>query len=367
MESSSKLDQKIIEVFEYVRNPPPNESTTCEWVIYPLLLAIGYIHRDIISRFADNNGQYPDYAILPNSDHAWFLEAKSWSQPLSDSHAQQSLNYANQNGRRWVVLSNGHEWRLYDNRIQGLAAQKLVVCAGLAEISRLKQMLMALGKDAVSSSSLEPYARTTRLAEALSEQLASPESNIVRAIWGVVQGLPGLEDGTCAEIVSCLSQFTSHPPPAVGRPPIPVREPAQEDQPPTSDSSSPTPTLQSLKGAGEPAVSGKKPATLTCPNGVLVEVQSWTALGIETVKWLAESSRLPHLPYRGRTRGKLNLLDTSPPRSGVKELRFKKLTYDGGTLYIHINRSARDWIMCLSELCEAAGTDPREFSIELKS
>src|SRR5439155_23527827 len=113
------LADAIAQALEEANPPPVNESTTCEWVIYPLLLAAGHARRDILSRVADNNGQYPDYSILLDSPHGWFLEAKAWNVALQDNHAQQALNYANQNGKRWVVLSNGQEWRLYDNDIRG--------------------------------------------------------------------------------------------------------------------------------------------------------------------------------------------------------------------------------------------------------
>src|SRR5690242_10739344 len=109
------LADAISEALANSDSPPPNESTTCEWVIYPLLQAVGYAKREIISRFVDNNGQFPDYTILPDTSYTWFLEAKAWNVSLEDRHSQQSLNYANQNGKRWVVLTNGREWRLYDN------------------------------------------------------------------------------------------------------------------------------------------------------------------------------------------------------------------------------------------------------------
>src|SRR5579872_4683798 len=115
------LADAIAEALANSTPPPPNESNTCDWIIYPLLLACGYARRDIVSRVADNDRKFPDYTILPDSPHAWFLEAKAWNEVLEDQHAHQSLNYANQNGKRWVVLTNGDCWRLYDNQIQGLA------------------------------------------------------------------------------------------------------------------------------------------------------------------------------------------------------------------------------------------------------
>ena len=146
-------------IAEYTNDPPPNESSTCEWVILPLLWAAGYARRDIVSRVADNNGQYPDYTLLPNDpERTWYLEAKAWNVALEDKHAQQSLNYANQNGKRWVALTNGRVWRLYDNRIQGLAADKLITLTmespddnvtAWADPDRVSEILMNLLGNAI--------------------------------------------------------------------------------------------------------------------------------------------------------------------------------------------------------------------------
>src|SRR3954453_20632460 len=82
---------------------PSSESATCHWVIAPLLQKIGYATREVEPHARDLAGQYPDFTILPGTAHAWYLEAKAWTSNLEDRHAQQSLNYANTAGKRWVV------------------------------------------------------------------------------------------------------------------------------------------------------------------------------------------------------------------------------------------------------------------------
>ena len=144
------LANAISEAIATAKPPPPNESTTCEWIIYPLLLAAGYSRRDLVSRTADNNGQFPDYCIMPDSPHCWYLEAKAWSVALEDKHALQSLNYANQNGMRWVVLSNGREWRLYDNRIEGTATEKVAASANLDDLRGVEAFLEAVSRRGAS-------------------------------------------------------------------------------------------------------------------------------------------------------------------------------------------------------------------------
>ena len=121
------LDEEIAQAQVFISEPPKNESNTCEWIILPILWSTGYARRDIESRMADSTGQYPDYTLLPNHSSATFyLEAKAWNVTLEDIHVKQALNYANHNGKRFVVLTNGQNWRLYDNAVQGPLPDKLL-------------------------------------------------------------------------------------------------------------------------------------------------------------------------------------------------------------------------------------------------
>jgi len=148
----------IDDALEHFEEPPPNESNTCEWVILPLLYACGYAKKEILSRGADKAGSYPDYTIFPNEEaHKFFLEAKAWKISLEDGHANQALNYANQNGKRWVVLTNGQSWRLYDNRAQGVAKEKLVAEMVLTDKEDALRFLNAIGRQSVCSNGLESF------------------------------------------------------------------------------------------------------------------------------------------------------------------------------------------------------------------
>ncbi|MFB3891734.1 MAG: hypothetical protein ACE15C_06895 [Phycisphaerae bacterium] len=155
------LREAIEEARQRVTDPPPNESTTCDWIILPLLRAAGYAVREIVSRDADAQRGFPDYTVLPkDGPHTFYVEAKAWNVNLEDGHAAQTINYANSNGKRWAVLTNGRQWRLYDNDIRGLPAEKLVAQAGLEEAdqTRMLAFLTAIGKDSVCSGRLAPYA-----------------------------------------------------------------------------------------------------------------------------------------------------------------------------------------------------------------
>ena len=157
------IEKEIVEVQFCISDPPKNESNTCEWVILPLLWAAGYDRRDIESRIADSTNQYPDYTLLPSAPPATlYLEAKAWSVSLDDIHAKQALNYANHNGKRFVVLTNGQVWRLYDNTIQGVLGDKLVIQVSIQDTEEFVRFLITLSKPQVLSGSLERLASEFR-------------------------------------------------------------------------------------------------------------------------------------------------------------------------------------------------------------
>ncbi|MBM3459988.1 MAG: hypothetical protein FJX77_15815, partial [Armatimonadetes bacterium] len=283
-------------IFEEARSHPPlNESTTCDWVIVPVLQEIGYASREIVSRLADNHGQFPDYTLLPETSHTWYLEAKDWRNALQDNHAQQALNYANQNGRRWVVLTNGNEWRLYDNRVMGPAPEKLVTRRPSDDFPALEELLRALGRDSLVSGGLERFALRSRFRRFMEEQLRDEQSEVIRAIRQILRRQVGLADVSAREIRDYLGEGRSAVPESKLAPspepgPVPVPEPGPVPVPvPASD-----PPLGSEYGLdilsaqpkGSELVTGRKPVGVVFPDGTVVPVQSWNELACEVVRWV---------------------------------------------------------------------------------
>ena len=219
----------IQEALEYRDDPPPNEASTCEWVILPILHKLGYAKRDVVSRDADSAGKFPDYTLLPGDpQHTFYLEAKAWKVDLEDGHANQALNYANQNGRRWVVLTNGHHWRLYDNNICGLPSDKMAAEMHIENENRDQAMrfLEAIGKASVCSDKdmlpqfateeaerrkraleeearrKELEARRSRLSAVLEAELTSQSSPLVAAMLANLRTREGLGNLTADDLVA---------------------------------------------------------------------------------------------------------------------------------------------------------------------
>ncbi len=180
------LHDQIVEAQDYATDPPQNESNTCDWIILPILRSLGYAPRDIESCIADSTGAYPDYTILSNHTAATFyLEAKAWNVALLENHVKQSLNYANHNGKRFVVLTNGQDWQLYDNAVQGQLAEKRVDRARLQDSSPITDFLTALSKPMVLEGSLERMAaeaQERRVQQARKQQARQQQEEEKQAI-----------------------------------------------------------------------------------------------------------------------------------------------------------------------------------------
>ncbi len=152
------LREELTRVREYLADTnkrPSNEANTCHWVILPLLRHCGYHFHRIDVQAHDAAGKFPDFAILPGTPYTWFLEAKAWQEKLADAHVIQAMNYAHTQGHRWVVLSNGREWRLYDDHVVEVQpADRLVLEARLEYNAEIERLLGALRKSSVQSEGL---------------------------------------------------------------------------------------------------------------------------------------------------------------------------------------------------------------------
>ena len=124
MSESIKTVLKQLE--KYYANPPKSEADTITKVILEILRAIGYSNDDFQQEYPVSSGKV-DIAVLTEHSHAmWFIEAKAWEETLRDKEIEQTLSYVNTKGLRFAVLTNGKHWKLYDNKVQGQASDKLV-------------------------------------------------------------------------------------------------------------------------------------------------------------------------------------------------------------------------------------------------
>jgi hypothetical protein len=236
--------------------PPQNESNTCDWVILPLLWGLGYERHEIVSRPDDAVGKVPDYTILPGTESAWYLEAKAWRDELASAQVAQSLEYARSNAKRWVVLTNGREWQLYDGTIAGSIASRLVARAMLSDARAMREFLDALGRQSLQSGSIAGLAAAWRIERALGAQLARKDSEVVKAIATTLRKL-GLGTATTDDVVRFLERQKStavpkgHPLTEQTPESVPAVEKRKQSKPARPDSTMYVLTLLKAEGGSE--------------------------------------------------------------------------------------------------------------------
>ncbi|MCI0633581.1 MAG: type I restriction enzyme HsdR N-terminal domain-containing protein [Actinobacteria bacterium] len=106
------------------------EQNTKVGLIGPLLRALGWDIEDLREvhlEYKRRPGDKPvDYALLINATPRLFVEAKSLGENLEDRKwANQIMGYATVAGVRWVVLTNGDEYRLYNSHASVPVEEKL--------------------------------------------------------------------------------------------------------------------------------------------------------------------------------------------------------------------------------------------------
>ncbi len=390
------LEDEITEAQNCASEPPKNESNTCDWVILPLLLAAGYARRDIESRIADSTGDFPDYTILPNHRFTFYLEAKAWKVTLEDKYVKQALNYTNHNGKRFVILANGQHWRIYDNAVQGLLAEKLISQATLQDTQQIKDFLTIISKAEVLNGSLERMAEATSLRKAQEvreqQERQQQESELQKLNQRQVKikkvldaELTDLLTSSTDDLVILMTDYLTHEKQWSEvsaeslsgwfnqRLNLSLMVQEEQDNPPETmtAASSPAPrehqqtfTLTDLQTK---SVDGKKsrPVGFQAPDGTYRQVNSWVQLAVQAVSWLLQQSSSFPLPFEASNHARWFLNSEREHKRSDQRKKFKEISVLGRIIYMDADRSADMFLKDIYALCLAMKISPVAFQITL--
>lgn len=356
------LDKEIEEARGFLINPPPNEAATCNWVILPILLAIGYSKTDIIPQMGNAGNQFPDYTLLPNTSNTWYLEAKDWKQNLDSipNAAIQALNYANTQGHRWVVLSNGREWILFDNHIQGVAVDERISARTDIKNPDFIDFISSLSKNSIQSGGLDSYSIKWRLQKILHQQLIIKDSYLVKAIQKVMKTETGLSNVQPTDITQYFAMlFEPENGNSVNQPPI-------HHVALTENTESRIYSLAELQDMGI-QVRNHRVEELYLPDGKCLNTSRWCEAGVKIGEWIGNSNKLPTIPFRGLPSGKRWFINTSPFHDDGQKIKHRILLIGDKQLYMDVNRNSENFIKCLCNLCDASGVPKTDIKIKLTS
>jgi len=328
-----------------------NEACTCDWIIKPLLQAVGYSLYEIQPQQTDSAGKVPDYTILPGTEHTWFVEAKAWGVTLNDQHAQQAMIYAFTSNRRWVALTNGREWRLYDNTINGPLHGKLVADMHLEDLEPAAAFLRAIGRESMLNGGAEQFASKAQLAVILEHDLPDASSDIIKGIWTRLKTRPGLSSVT-KEQVAKYFRGEKEPPPVID--PI---------VPPLAGSYG----LDELFARSKDLIEFKSPASIVFPDGTNASVNKWSKLAETVVAWIADNHALPPLPFVVGKMNKRCFLNSQPAHLDPKcPNTFATIATSSKPLYMDKDYGGTGLIRQLCGLCTAVGADAGSIRVEMQ-
>ena len=131
------LEQAVREVLGRHQRGAMNESNTKVLLVEPVLEALGWDTKDLDCVTREHkvyDGSFLDYALLIAGKPVLFVEAKAWGGTITDPKwTAQTVNYANNAGVVWCVLTDGVVYRVYKTNEPVDMARKLVFEIDLRE------------------------------------------------------------------------------------------------------------------------------------------------------------------------------------------------------------------------------------------
>jgi predicted transport protein len=190
--------------------------------------------REVEREFRVYDGTLLDYALRLDGKPRLFVEAKAMTKSLDDkTFIAQTVNYANNEGVVWCVLTNGLVYRVYKTNEPVGMAQKLLFEVDLrdaaADAPEVLKPLGMLSREAVEAGRLDDWGEQVfadgRVRAALSHLAANPPRGFLKAVSGALAG-PAIGDPNLrASLGRILGQGVSRPP---------VSDPSKPTVPPAS-------------------------------------------------------------------------------------------------------------------------------------
>jgi predicted transport protein len=175
-------------------NGSGNEANTKALVIEPMLDALGWNpgdFDDVEREVKTAEGTFLDYALKLDGEARVYVEAKGLGENLDDNKfVSQTVNYANNDGIVWCVLTNGLRFRVYKTNEIAVMNRKLLFQVDLADdsesLGEKAKMLRLISRAAVAAGELDRFGDRVftdgRVRKALAAMAANPPAAIMEAV-----------------------------------------------------------------------------------------------------------------------------------------------------------------------------------------
>lgn len=140
-----------------------NEQNTKATLVEPILRCLGWNLEDLdevqFEYRRKRNSNPVDYALFVLREPKLFVEAKALGKNLGDSRwASQIMGYAAEAGVKWVVLTDGDEYRIYNSHAPVPVESKLFRSVRISEGGEdLERTLGLLSKGRIGDAEIDKY------------------------------------------------------------------------------------------------------------------------------------------------------------------------------------------------------------------
>ncbi len=193
--SLGRVFERALDAAEKLRaSKTANEANTKALLIEPVLGALGWDPTDpdtVTREVKVFDGTFLDYALRTNGAARIYVEAKAVGETLTDrKYVAQAINYANNEGVVWCVLTNGVEWHVYKANETAVMDRKILFEVNLNDAAEapgeVGNMLKLIGRESVLAGELDGFGERTftdnRVRQALAVIASDPPDSLLSTI-----------------------------------------------------------------------------------------------------------------------------------------------------------------------------------------
>jgi predicted transport protein len=229
--------EKALQTAAKLKASGGNEANTKALLVEPMLSALGWDTTDVDQvereyRVYDKTAL--DYALKIDGELRLFVEAKAVGKQLDDkAFISQTVNYANNEGVVWCVLTNGLAYRVYKTNEPVAMEDKPLFEVDLTEgsTSEVAQALQLLGCDALANGALEAWGERVftdnRVRQALGALAAKPPPELIKQLRKAA-GKPEVSGERLQESLTRIIDVGEKAGPAVSPGPVKVKKPPEK-------------------------------------------------------------------------------------------------------------------------------------------
>ena len=360
--------------------PISSEADTERLIIEKILEALGYENWEYDQHKTDTTtNRRPDYDVFYGANLRWMLEAKCFKEDLKVIDREQTVNYANNNGAEWAVLTNGRSWEIYNAHLPKPLMEKRVMHIGdLFSDTDGAENLLLLSRESMENGGLTRAWTQQRIAEVVKRELETPGSAIREHLCKIASKEIGVEldDAAIARAIADyrtigikaeLNVVALTPKLTVDTPPS--RSSRHVSPPMTATTTTGGETTDTYYTFEEIANNGALTAKsknlpkrelkiLKFSDGQIKYPEFWADVAKDVVEWIGQAYELPPLPFWRRGSEHPFLSSEVLHDKQGDELPCREVKVGTKTVYVHSQLGTPQRAASIAALLAAVGAPP---------